>query len=190
MIQSPRLQTGRPVGIKRVNVIQGDRAVSGDPSVVMTTVLGSCVAACIYDVARGLGGMNHFLLSESASGARIEDEATRYGAYAMEVLINDLMKLGANRSSLECKLFGGGKMFDSLNDVGAANASFARRFMEDEGIPVSAASLGGRNARRVEFWPTTGRARQREVDQYAETAAPPPPARAPAPAADGGVELF
>ncbi|MBV9509651.1 MAG: chemotaxis protein CheD [Caulobacteraceae bacterium] len=190
MIQSPKFAAGAPPGVRRVNVIQGDRAVSANPNLVMTTVLGSCVAACIYDVARGIGGMNHFLLSEAANGARIEDEATRYGAYAMEVLINDLMKLGASRSSLECKLFGGAKMFDSLNDVGAANAAFARRFMEDEGIPVAAASLGGRNARRVEFWPASGRARQREVDQAVETAAPPPPARTPALAVDGGVELF
>lgn len=188
MILSPKLRMEGPAITKRINVIQGDRAASTDPNVVMTTVLGSCVAACVYDTARGIGGMNHFLLSESSTGARIEDEATRYGAYAMEVLINDLMKLGASRASLECKLFGGAKMFDSLNDVGAANASFARRFMEDEGIPVIAASLGGRNARRVEFWPATGRARQREVDQSVETTMPPPLARAPAPA--GGVELF
>ena len=176
---------------RKISVIQGDYAVSADPNAVITTVLGSCVAACIYDTARGIGGMNHFLLSESASGARIEDEVMRYGAYAMEVLINDLMKLGASRSNLACKLFGGAKMFDSLNDVGAANASFARRFMRDEGITVTAESLGGRNARRVEFWPATGRARQREVDQAPELASPPVVSRAPAPAAvGGGVELF
>jgi chemotaxis protein CheD len=172
---------------RKIHVIQGEHAVSRDPTMTMTTVLGSCVAACLYDVEAGVGGMNHFLLAESADGVRLEDEAMRYGAYAMEILINDLMKQGARRDRLEAKLFGGGKLFDALNDVGAANAGFARRFLEAEGIPLAGASLGGRQARRVEFWPTTGRARQREVDQHIE---PPVSRRAVAPPADGGVELF
>jgi chemotaxis protein CheD len=141
-----------------VHVIQGEHAVSANPNALMTTVLGSCVAACIHDPVAGVGG------------------------------INGLMKLGARRERLEAKLFGGAKLFEGLNDVGAANASFARRFLEDEGIPITAASLGGRKARRVEFFPATGRARQREVDQNPET---PTLKRAPAPVADaGGVELF
>ncbi|MDB5433368.1 MAG: chemotaxis protein CheD [Caulobacter sp.] len=178
-----------PGSYKKVHVIQGEHAVSRDPEVAMTTILGSCVAACIYDAELGVGGMNHFLLAETSDGARMEEEVMRYGAYAMEVLINDLMKLGARRDRLEAKLFGGAKMFDALNDVGSANASFARRFLEDEGIRVSGASLGGRLARRVEFWPVSGRARQREVDQQVE--APPKKRAAPPPAADGGgVELF
>ena len=174
---------------RRIVVGQGEHAVSKDPTAVMTTVLGSCVAACLYDPVRGIGGMNHFLLSESASGGQIEDEAMRYGAYAMEVLVNDLMKAGANRADLECKLFGGAKMFDSLNDGGASNAAFARRFMQTEGIRIAAESLGGRKARRVEFSPCDGRVRQREVDHTPEVRKPPAPV-APAPAADGGVELF
>lgn len=177
-------------GHRKVHVIQGEHAVSRDPNLAMTTVLGSCVAACIYDAERGVGGMNHFLLAETADGTRMEDEAMRYGAYAMEVLINDLMKLGARREKLEAKLFGGAKLFDSLNDVGAANAGFARRFLEDEGIPVTGASLGGRKARRLEFWPASGRARQREVEQQV-VEAPTKRRAAPPPAADGGgVELF
>ncbi|HWA61373.1 MAG TPA: chemotaxis protein CheD [Caulobacteraceae bacterium] len=171
----------------KLHVIQGEHAVSDDPAALMTTVLGSCVAACLHDPVAGVGGMNHFLLAETSDGARFRDEEMRYGAFAMEVLINGLMKLGARRERLEAKLFGGAKLFDSLNDVGAANAAFARRFLEDEGIPIVAASLGGRRARRVEFWPGTGRARQREVDQAPET---PVVKRAPAPAASGGVELF
>ncbi len=143
---------------QKVHVIQGEHAVSANPNALMTTVLGSCVAACIHDPVAGVGG------------------------------INGLMKLGARRERLEAKLFGGAKLFEGLNDVGAANASFARRFLEDEGIPITAASLGGRKARRVEFFPATGRARQREVDQNPET---PTLKRAPAPVADaGGVELF
>jgi chemotaxis protein CheD len=172
---------------QKVHVIQGEHAVSADPDTLLTTVLGSCVAACLHDPVAGVGGMNHFLLAETSDGARFRDEEMRYGAFAMEVLINDLMKLGARRDRLEAKLFGGAKLFDSLNDVGAANAAFARRFLEDEGIPIVASSLGGRRARRVEFWPGAGRARQREVDQAPDM---PTARRAPPPAASGGVELF
>lgn len=178
---------------RRILIIQGEHAVSGVPGLAMTTILGSCVAACLYDVERGIGGMNHFLLAEAADGEVVADEAMRYGAYAMEVLINDLMRRGARRDRLEGKLFGGAKMISSMHDIGAANAAFAKRFLADEGIPVVAESLGGFSARRVEFWPTTGRARQRAVEQ---APLPPPRVRAPvrpvpaAPTDDGGVELF
>lgn len=162
--------------------------MSSHDDVVMCTVLGSCIAACLYDPDAGIGGMNHFLLPERSNGAGADDAAMRYGAYSMEVLINDLMKRGARRDHLVAKLFGGAKMFDTLVDVGAANAAFAKRFLDDEGIPVVSSSLGGRSARRIEFWPKTGRARQREVDQPVEMARPAP---TPAPAPDtGGVELF
>lgn len=189
MTPTPQFGSGTPsLNPHKVHVIQGEHAVSTHADALMTTVLGSCVAACLHDPVNGIGGMNHFLLAEAADGARVREEEMRYGAYAMEVLINGLMKLGARRDRLEAKLFGGAKLFDSLNDIGAANASFARRFLEDEGIPIVAASLGGRRARRVEFWPVSGRARQREVDQQPET---PILKRAPAPVADdGGVELF
>jgi chemotaxis protein CheD len=149
----------------------------------MTTILGSCVAACIYDPLIGVGGMNHFLLAEDDGG----EAAMRYGAYAMEVLINDLLKRGAARERLQAKLFGGAKMMDRLNDIGASNADFARRFLANEGIPVVSSSLGGRSARRVEFWPVGGRARQREVEQYVETIAP---SRAKAPEPEAEIELF
>ena len=112
----------------------------------------------------------------------------RYGAYAMEVLINDLMKSGARRDHLQAKLFGGARIMQGFSDIGATNAAFARRFMTDEGIPVVAESLGGRSARRVEFWPATGRVRQRAVDEAPPLALRPTPS--PAMADAGGVELF
>jgi chemotaxis protein CheD len=113
--------------------------------------------------------MNHFLLADGDG-----EEAMRYGAYAMEVLINDLLKLGASRERLQAKLFGGAKIMERLNDIGAENVLFAQRFLATEGIPVVGESLGGRRARRVEFWPVGGRARQREVDQFMESAATRP----------------
>jgi chemotaxis protein CheD len=167
---------------RKVVLVQGEHKVSADPHMSISTVLGSCVAACIYDPVRGVGGMNHFLLADESNGGA----AMRYGAYAMEVLINDLMKLGAHRENLQAKLFGGAKMMERLNDIGAGNADFARRFLANEGIPLVAESLGGRNARRLEFWPVGGRARQREVDQAQVPTPPPAPVKVPA----DDVELF
>lgn len=152
-------------GMRRVHVGQGEHVVTGDASVMLTTVLGSCVAMCLRDPVIGLGGMNHFLLPEGAgTGA---NAARRYGAYSMEVLINDCLKMGARRERLEAKLFGGGRMFDTLRDVGGANADFAEQFLRDEGIPLVGGSLRGAGGRRVQYWPTTGRALQRAVTDSA-----------------------
>jgi chemotaxis protein CheD len=146
---------------QRVHVVQGEHYVSSDPDVVMTTILGSCVAVCLRDKETGVGGMNHFLLPDG----KVEgtDQGRRYGAYAMELLINDLLRSGARRERLEAKLFGGARMFGGLSDVGASNAAFAEKFLRDEGIPVVGGSLGGFEARRVQYWPNTGRAQQRTV---------------------------
>jgi len=174
---------------RRVHVVQGEHYVTDDADVVLTTILGSCVALCLWDPVRGAGGMNHFLLPEGkAEGA---NEGRRYGAFAMELLINDLLRLGAKRERLQGKLFGGARMFNGLSDVGAANAAFAERFMRDEGIPVVGTSLGGVGARRIQFWPVTGRAQQKTVTDNSElTRLKEVPKPVPAPVDDGAVELF
>jgi chemotaxis protein CheD len=172
----------RPAAATKLHVVQGDHCVSADPDASMSTILGSCVAACLYDPVRKVGGMNHFLLADGDG-----EEAMRYGAYAMEVLINDLLKMGASRDRLEAKLFGGARMMERLSDIGAGNAEFARRFLAAEGIPVVSESLGGRRARRVEFWPVGGRARQREVDQQIDPVVERAVKRPPA---DDEIELF
>ena len=181
----PGSAAGRPE--VRIHVGQGEHHISADPNVMLTTVLGSCVAACLTDPLAGVGGMNHFLLPDGAGAGT--DAGRRYGAYAMELLINELIKAGARRERLEAKLFGGGRMFDSLRDVGVANADFAERFLRDEGIRVVGGSLRGAGGRRLHYWPASGRALQRGV-----TDAVTPPARpvmAPAPVATGGeLELF
>ncbi|WP_299815767.1 chemotaxis protein CheD [uncultured Jannaschia sp.] len=156
-----------------LNVAQGTHAVSTDPEAVITTVLGSCVAACLFDAGAGLGGMNHFLLPESTAHS---SRNVIYGAQAMELLINDMMKKGAHKERMRAKLFGGARMVDGLSDIGAANAAFALQFLEDEGIPCIAASLGGKNARRLRFWPTTGRATQKCFATTAPAVARPAPA--------------
>ena len=131
-----------------VTVLQGDYKVTTDPKVVFSTVLGSCIAACIYDEQVGVGGMNHFLLASSSGAGGV---SARYGVHAMELLINGIMKKGALRSNLKAKVFGGAKMSANLSDIGANNADFVQRFLRDEGIPVISSSVGGTSARRVRF---------------------------------------
>lgn len=170
---------------KRLHVGQGEHHVTRDPNVVLSTILGSCVAMCLRDPVAGVGGMNHFLLPDG-SGAGT-DAGRRYGAYAMELLINDVLKAGGRRDRLEAKLFGGGRMFDSLRDVGRSNADFAEKFLRDEGIPVVGGSLRGDGGRRVHYWPVTGKALQRAVT---DTVAPRPAPVAPPPVDTGALELF
>lgn len=172
---------------QKVHVGQGEHYVTCDPDVMLTTILGSCVAMCLRDPSTGVGGMNHFLLPEGPSSGI--DAGRRYGAYAMEVLINDCLKSGARRDRLEAKLFGGGRMFDTLKDVGVTNADFAEKFLRDEGIAIVGGSLRGTGGRRVQYWPVTGRALQRAVtDSHLPTA---PERSQPAPVADAGaLELF
>ncbi|MEL6639794.1 MAG: chemotaxis protein CheD [Pseudomonadota bacterium] len=145
---------------KIITIVQGDYAVSGDPQVVMSTVLGSCVAVCMYDPDAGVGGMNHFLLA-GTSGPRSGD--LRYGVNAMELLINNLLRAGAERHKLQAKLFGGARMTSHARDIGQSNATFAQDFLKQEGIPCISHSLGGEQARRVQFTPSTGAARQLQI---------------------------
>jgi chemotaxis protein CheD len=173
---------------RRINVVQGEYSVSADPDVVFTTILGSCVAACIRDPVAGVGGLNHFLLpgNENGSGST---EVERYGVHLMELLVNGLMKIGARRDRLEAKLFGGAKMMERLSDIGKLNASFAERFLKHEGIRLVGGSLGGEQGRRIQFWPVSGRARQfmLPLDRtFVNTA----PAKVLPPASAGEIELF
>lgn len=187
MNTSLRFQSNHPSSgrKKTIHVVQGDFAVSDDPDVMMTTVLGSCVATCMYDEITGVGGMNHFLLP----GENNPNQNIVYGVNAMELLINGLLKLGAQRPSLKAKLFGGGQLIKIASDIGEKNIEFGRRFLADEGIECVSESLGGVRARRVQFWPTTGRARQRQMAEAVETAELEPAPAPKAPAADD-VEFF
>jgi chemotaxis protein CheD len=167
----------------KLHLIQGEHRVVNDADTVLSTILGSCVAACLRDPLAGVGGMNHFLLP----GRSDSNEGVQYGAYAMEVLINALLKRGARRDRLEAKLFGGARMVQGLTDIGSQNAQFARTFLEHEGIAYLGGSLGGSSARRLLYWPVSGVAHQhRLAEQNAkiprEQTAPPP--------FDGEVELF
>jgi chemotaxis protein CheD len=127
---------------------------------ILTTVLGSCIAACIRDPVAGVGGMNHFMLPTASldSGAWTGNasNANRYGAFAMESLINSVMKFGGRRDRLEVKLFGGAAVIPGMSDVGARNIDFVRRFLHLEGLPVCAESVGDTTPRRVNYFPRTG----------------------------------
>lgn len=158
---------------RAVHVIQGDFAISDRPHTYLTTVLGSCVAVCLHDPARKIGGLNHFLLP---GGSGDGQDCMRYGAYAMELLINSLLKQGAERHRLVAKVFGGARMTKGLRDIGGANAEFAETFLKDEGIPVIAGDLRGDKARRVRFWPANGAAKLLLVDNAAEIPAAMPSA--------------
>jgi chemotaxis protein CheD len=137
---------------------------------VVSTVLGSCIAACIRDPSAGVGGMNHFMLPEdagSAAGNQWLDPAaglaTRYGSYAMESLINSLLKLGASRQRLEIKLFGAGRILATLTDVGLRNIEFVHNYLATEGLRAVAEDLGDIYPRRVAYYPASGKVRVRRL---------------------------
>jgi chemotaxis protein CheD len=176
--------------MKRVPIVQGEHKVVGEPHVMISTVLGSCVAVCLHDGVARVGGMNHFLLAEPTPGGFTSPaDMQRYGIHAMELLINEMMRHGASRERLRAHLYGGANVVAGLGDIGAKNAAFARDFIRMEGIGIGHCDLGGRHARKVEFLPYEGKARSMAV-------AEPPPLVAPvarrkrelAPA--GEIELF
>jgi chemotaxis protein CheD len=150
-------------------VHQGDCLVSGEADLTYATVLGSCVSACIRDVVARVGGMNHFLLAEQSGSAKDRYGASaRYGAFAMEQLINKVLTRGTGKkSNLEIKVFGGGKINSALDDVGAKNIEFVREFLANEGYVLAKADLGGTYARRVMFKPASGRAFIKRLDNAA-----------------------
>jgi chemotaxis protein CheD len=127
---------------------------------LIVTVLGSCVAACIRDRVSGIGGMNHFMLPDGGdSDSPLISASARYGTFAMEVLINELLKNGARRDNLEAKVFGGGNVLRGLTalNVGERNAAFVRAYLKAEGIRVIAEDLNDIFPRKVYFFPRTGR---------------------------------
>lgn len=151
------------------NVHQGDCLVSGESDLTFSTVLGSCISACVRDNVAQVGGMNHFLLAEPSGSSRDRYGASaRYGAFAMEQLINKVLSRGSGRkSNLEIKVFGGGLINAALTDVGAKNIEFVREFLAAEGYEHVKEDVGGSYARRVMFKPHSGRTFIRRLDNAA-----------------------
>jgi chemotaxis protein CheD len=138
-----------------VKVLPGEYFVSSD-DILMMTVLGSCIAACLWDSQARLGGMNHFMLPD---GDGMEGPG-RYGSYAMELLINEMLKRGARRESLQAKVFGGAQVvagFTTMN-VGERNTRFVVDYLRTERIPILSQDVLDIHPRKVCFFPTTGRA--------------------------------
>jgi chemotaxis protein CheD len=165
---------------RRVNIVQGEFKVSNDPGIVLTTLLGSCVAACIREPRAGVGGMNHYLLPGGDVG--LMREAESFGVHLMELLLNGLMRQGAQRDRLEAKIFGGARMMSGLSDIGARNTAFARKFLAYEGIRFVGGDMGGVQGRRVQFSPVSGRVLQSYISRGVERPAPRP--------RPGDVDLF
>lgn len=147
-------------------VHQGDCLVSGKDEDTFSTVLGSCISACVRDRVAEVGGMNHFLLAtQSGSSRDTFGDSARYGAFAMEQLINMVLTRGTGKkTNLEFKVFGGGNIHAGMNDVGLKNIEFVRAFLLNEGYALASEDMGGSYARRVMFKPQSGRAFVKRLD--------------------------
>ncbi|MFT3733682.1 MAG: chemoreceptor glutamine deamidase CheD [Rhodocyclaceae bacterium] len=148
----------RVFGCETAKILPGEYYVTTE-NLGIVTVLGSCVSACMRDTRLNIGGMNHFMLPAGGRDGDISSGSARYGAFAMEVLLNHLLKLGAKRDNLECKVFGGARVMDSLSSsqVGDLNARFVLEYLKLERIRVVAEDMLDIYARKVYFFPLTGR---------------------------------
>ena len=148
----------------RIKIGPGEHYVTRHAHEMIVTVLGSCVAACIRDPAAGVGGMNHFMLPSSVTGVWAGvTAAMRYGNFAMEQLINDILRDGGMRNRLEIKLFGGASMLANGATIGRQNADFVEAYLKAENMRVCASHLRGKHARRVEYAALSGRAMMLEL---------------------------
>ncbi|MDD4978883.1 MAG: chemoreceptor glutamine deamidase CheD [Gallionella sp.] len=158
-VVSPNRYFDRNFNVEAVKILPGEYFVTGR-DMVLVTVLGSCVAACIRDKVSGIGGMNHFMLPDSNSeGGNPVGMAGRYGSYAMELMINQLLKSGARRCNLEAKVFGGGNVLRGFTvaNVGQRNSEFVLDYLHNENIELKAQDLLDIYPRKVYYFPKTGR---------------------------------
>lgn len=156
---SPNLYFDSGFDIEAAKILPGEYYVT-KRDMVLVTVLGSCVAACIRDRVSGIGGMNHFMLPDNnRDSSDLASTSTRYGIYAMEMMINQLLKIGARRDNLEAKIFGGGSVLKGIvtANVGELNANFARDYLHNEGIAIAGEDLLDIYPRKVYFFPASGR---------------------------------
>lgn len=176
--------------MQRVQVLQGQALASVDPNTELSTVLGSCVATCLYDPFARVGGMNHFLLPEPPASHDRAKVDVHYGTYLMEILINEMLARGAIKSRMRAHLYGGANLRVGMAPIGSSNAEFARSFLDNEGIPLARSDLGGTLPRRVDFRPATGQVRCRTVSGRDPALPPVQPAAEAISRNRGEVELF
>ncbi len=154
--------------IETAKLLPGEYYVTANAEAVVT-VLGSCVSACIRDPIFGIGGMNHFMLpihegSRAHWQSSLVDNITRYGNYAMEHLINDIISHGGKRKNLEVKVFGGGHIISGMSDIGDCNARFVIDYLQEEKIPIISQHLNGDQARKIYYFPKTGRVLMKKLN--------------------------
>ena len=162
---APARYFDREFGVESIKVLPGQYyAAAGEGSI--STVLGSCVSSCLWDPVQRVGGMNHFMLPGEPSPAPLPwAVSARFGIYAMEVLINEMLRMGADRSRLVAKVFGGARVlqgFDTI-DVGSKNSAFVLNFLREEGIRLVAQDLMGVEPRKLHFFPETGKVQMKKL---------------------------
>ncbi len=176
-----------------VKIFSGDFYVTKADE-MLVTILGSCVAACIRDPQAGVGGMNHFLLPGEEGVTNQLSDSNRYGVFAMESLINGILKWGGRKDRLEVKVFGGGNVINNSARIGSKNAEFIRGYLQKEGIRIASQDLEGDYPRRIHYFPLTGKLLMRQLKRredllvveeekrYKQTIASKP--------VEGNIELF
>jgi chemotaxis protein CheD len=157
--------------VPAAKILPGEFYVSSQGEMI-STVLGSCISACIRDTKIGVGGMNHFMLPESADGKgsweqnSVSGASSRYGNWAMEFLINAILKLGGRKENMEVKLFGGGQVLANMTDIGKRNIEFALSYLDQEHLHVIAKNVGGPYPRKVLYFPDTGAVKMRKLKSH------------------------
>ncbi|MDI1230475.1 MAG: chemoreceptor glutamine deamidase CheD [Methylobacter sp.] len=155
-------------GVIAAKILPGEYYVTQEDELI-TTVLGSCISACIRDKVTGLGGMNHFMLPETTAdklkqgNEAVVGNATRYGNFAMEHLINTILSNGGKRKNLEVKVFGGGKIIPTLTDVGLKNIDFILEYIDTEGLALLSQDLGDIYPRKIIYFPKTGKVGMKKI---------------------------
>jgi chemotaxis protein CheD len=144
-----------------VKIFSGDWYVSTKSGEMLATILGSCVSACIRDPIAKLGGMNHFLLPGDENSDSKTSDSARYGVFAMESLINGILKSGGRKDRFEVKVFGGGNVINNSARIGSKNAQFIRDFLRKESIRIVSEDLEGDYPRRLHYYPDTGKVMMR-----------------------------
>ncbi len=158
----------RTMNLPAAKILPGELYVSVAGEMIVT-VLGSCIAVCIRDKRKGIGGMNHFMLPEETENSSdawrdsMQGVSTRYGNWAMECLINEILKSGGEKKHLEVKVFGGGKVLNNMTNIGAKNIEFVHRFLSSENLSITAEDTGDIYPRKVLYFPDTGAVKIRKL---------------------------
>jgi chemotaxis protein CheD len=163
-INNPKKTFDHSKNIFVINLTSGEYYVSSTPGEMIVTVLGSCISVCIFDPVSKIAGMNHFLLP----GGKITPPTPLYGIFAMEYMINEVLKRGALKTRLEVKLFGGGSIIQqNSHNIGQKNIEFVQGYLADEGLKIVASDVGGDCARRVHFLGDSGKVRVNKIHNAA-----------------------